>query len=47
MLRVKSPDTDVFFILLAHAHNKDSKALFDTDHGNKRRLLDITELANE
>ena len=45
--RVKSPDTDVFFILLHHARNLTGiTVLFDTGTGNNRRLLNITELAN-
>ncbi len=45
--RVKSPDTDVFFILLHHAASIDTiTILFDTGSGNNQRLLNITELAN-
>lgn len=43
--RVKSPDTDVFFILLHHAHTLKTTILFDTGTGNKCRLLSLIELA--
>ena len=45
-VRVKSPDSDVFFILLHHAHNLDTAIEFDTGTGNSKRLIDITRLAN-
>ena len=45
-IRVKSPDTDIFFILLNFALKLDGvTVLFDTGKGNKKRLLDISELA--
>ena len=45
-IRVKSPDTDVFFILLHNAGSfPDITILFDTGTGNKKRLLNISELA--
>ena len=44
---VRSPDSDVFFILLHYAHTFHVKILFDTGSGNKRRLMNITELAEE
>ena len=44
--KVRSPDTDVFFILLYYAHVFEKLTLFfDTGTGNNRRLLDITELS--
>lgn len=44
---VRSPDSDVFFILLSFAHKFNLRILFDTGSGDKRRLLDISQLANE
>ena len=47
-LRVKSPDTDIFFILLYYALSlKDATVLFDTGVGNKKRLINMTQLAEE
>uniref|UniRef100_UPI00358E53D5 uncharacterized protein n=3 Tax=Myxine glutinosa TaxID=7769 RepID=UPI00358E53D5 len=46
-VRVKSPDTDVFFILLHYAHRlADITVLFDTGTGNKKKLINISELAH-
>ena len=42
-IRVKSPDSDIFFILLHQLEG--TIVLFETDFGNKQRLLNITELA--
>ena len=45
-IRVKSPDSDVFFILLYYAPKiKDVTLLFDTGTGNKKRLIDVSEMA--
>ena len=45
--RVKSPDSDIFFILLHYANNyKNITILFDTGTGNKKRLINISELAH-
>ena len=42
--RVKSPDSDIFFILLHYANNfKNITILFDTGTGNKKRLINISE----
>ena len=46
-VKVRSPDSDIFFILLYYATNLGIKILFDTGTGNKKRLLDITKLAND
>lgn len=43
-VRVKSPDSDIFWI--HHARKFDITILFDTGHGNKKRLLNITALAH-
>lgn len=46
-VRVRSPDSDVFFILVYHASQlKDFTVLFETGKGNNRRCLDIGEFAN-
>ena len=42
---VRSPDTDVFLLLLYHSHNVGQILLFDTGSGNKRRLINITRLS--
>ena len=45
-VRVKSPDSDVFFLLLYYASKmEDVSILFDTGTGNKRRLMSVSELA--
>ena len=44
---VRSPDSDIFFILLYYAADLGIRILFDTGTGNKRRLLDITKLAKD
>ena len=44
-IRVKSPDSDIFFILLHYAQKLgDSTVLFDTGKGDKKRLIDISSL---
>lgn len=43
--RVRSPDSDIFWILLYHARNITITILFDTGHGNKRRLINVTKLS--
>ena len=44
-VRVRSPDSDIFFILLHFAPLLAIRILFDTGTGNKRRLLNITEIS--
>ena len=46
-VRVRSPDSDVFFILLHQAANINVTILFETGTGNKKRLINITVIANE
>ena len=47
-IRIKSPDSDVFFILLHYALTlKEVVILFDTGTGNKQRLINVTELAED
>ena len=43
---MKSPDSDIFFILLHYANYfKNITILFDTGTGNKKRLINISEMA--
>ena len=45
--RIKSSDSDIFYILLYHAHRfKSLTILFDTGAGNKQRLVNISQLSN-
>ena len=44
-IKVKSPDSDLFFILLHFALDLDSTLFFDTGVGNNKRLLNITCIA--
>ena len=46
-VQVRSPDSDVYFILLHHAPRLSIQILFDTGSGNKKRLMNITEQAGE
>ena len=45
-VRVRSPDSDIFFILLKHAHELQGiDILFETGKGNKKRLINVGKLA--
>ena len=45
-VRVKSPDSDIFFILLHFAPSLDNIVVFfDTGTGNRKRLINMSELA--
>ena len=44
-VKIRSPDTDIFFILLNHASHIDTELYFDTGKGNSRRLLNITRIS--
>ena len=44
---VRTPDTDIFFILLHHAHDLTITVYIDIGTGKNRRLICITEIANE
>ena len=44
---VRSPDTDVFFILLYHACTIDIGIFLDTGSGKKRMLIDVSAKAKE
>ena len=47
-LRIKIPDTDVFFILLHYAlRMENTTILFYTGIGNKKRLINVSEMAQE
>ena len=42
---VRTPDTDIFVILLHHAHSINLNVYLDTGSGKHRRLINVTELA--
>lgn len=44
---VRTPDTDVFFLLLCHAHDFTIIIYLDIGTGKHRKLVNITELAND
>ena len=45
-IKVHSPDSDIFFILLNYVHwMEGTTLLFDTGKGNKRRVINISEIA--
>ena len=46
-VRVRSPDTDIFSILLNHASIINCEIYFETGVGNKRRLLNIETISNQ
>jgi hypothetical protein len=45
-IKVRSPDSDIFWILLSHASQINCEILFDTGHGDKKRLISISKLAD-
>ena len=45
VIKVRSPDTDVFVVLLAYSSSFQLQVLFDTGTGNNRRLLNINQIA--
>ena len=45
-IRVRSPDSDIFFILLHFSSKIDSRLLFDSGSGNNKILINMTDLAN-
>ena len=45
-VKVKTPDSDLFWILLHHSRQINVPVFFDTGHGNKKRLINITELGS-
>ena len=44
---VRTPDSDIFFILLLHAHEFALTVYLDTGTGKHRQLINISELASE
>ena len=46
-VHVQSPDSDIFFILLHHTETLSCTILFDTGTGNKKRLINMTELVKD
>ncbi|KAK3107392.1 hypothetical protein FSP39_013623 [Pinctada imbricata] len=47
IIHVRSPDTDVFVLLLAFIKDIEKPVLFETGTGNKRRILNINETAKQ
>lgn len=47
IVRIRSPDSDIFFITLHHAEKFNITILFDTGSGNHKRLINISKLAKE
>jgi hypothetical protein len=45
--RIRTPDSDIFFILLHHVSSFTITILFDTGTGNKKRLINVTDLADD
>ena len=41
---VRSPDTDVFILMLGHKSTIDASMYFDTGSGNQRRVLDVDKI---
>ena len=41
---IKSPDSDIFFILLYHNSYLNIEVLFESGRGNRKRLQNISEL---
>ena len=46
-VRVRSPDSDLFFILLLYAHEMTITVLFDTGTGNRKCLINLTVMAED
>ena len=44
---IRSPDSDIFHILLYYAHSIDIPIIFDTGTGARRKLWNITEIAQD
>ena len=43
-VRIRSPDSDVFFVMLHHTSSFSCTVLFDTGTGNNKRLINMTDL---
>ena len=47
-IRVKSPDTDLFFILLHYAQSfTETTVVYETGKGNKKRLINMNNIAEK
>ena len=46
-VQVRSPDSDIYFILLHHSHTIGIDIYFDTGLGNKKRMMKISEQSKE
>ena len=46
-VQIRSPDSDIFFLLLHFASQLDTTLFFDTGVGNSKRLLNITDIAKD
>ena len=46
-LRIRSPDTDVFMLLLRYTNAIHRVILFDTGTGNKRRVINVNVIAHD
>ena len=45
-VRIRTPDSDIFWILLHHARSIDIEILYDTGFGNKKQMINISHLCN-
>ena len=45
-VRIRTPDSDIFWILLHHARSIDIDIVYDTGFGNKKQLINISELCD-
>ena len=45
-VRVRTPDSDIFWILLYHARHINTTIFYDTGFGSKKRLINVSTLAN-
>lgn len=46
-IRIRSPDTDIFMLLLRYANEIKNVLLFDTGTGNKRRVINVTFISRD
>ena len=44
---VRTPDSDIFFVLLHHASSINLNVYLDTDSGKHRRLVNVSDIASE
>ena len=45
-VRIRTPDSDIFWILLHHARSIDIQIIYDTGSGNNKRLINISSLCD-